>query len=78
MFYKSESVRVSIALIALSATNSNVERVLDSMSDLFANPYFKSKPFMKDLSLLIEPPVFDLLINPFAYFSIALKSVSKI
>ena len=30
---------------------------------------------MKELSLLIEPPVFDLLINPFAYFSIALISV---
>ena len=66
-----------MALIALSATNSNVERVLDSISDLFANPYFKSKPFMNDLSLLIEPPVFDLLINPLSYFSIALKSVSN-
>lgn len=56
-FYKSVSVRVSIALIALSATSSNDDTVLDSISSLLVDPYLISKLLTKDLRLLIESPV---------------------
>lgn len=56
-FYKSVSVRVSIALIALSATSSNDDTVLDSISSLLTDPYLMSRLLTKDLRLLIESPV---------------------
>ena len=56
-FYKSVSVRVSIALITLSATSSNEDSVLDSISSLLTDPYLISRPLTKDLRLLIESPV---------------------
>ena len=64
--YKSVSVRVSIALIALSATLMNDESVKDSISALLASPYFISRFLMKDFRLLIEEPVSALGINPSA------------
>ena len=63
-FYKSVSVSVSIALIALSATSSNDESVLDSISSLLTDPYLISRLLTKDLRLLIESPVSAFGINP--------------